>query len=176
MVKYGSKGEIYNMNNETKECRYCKVTINKKATVCPDCKRGQYEYIRYIIGLIVLIVCGCFIYFNLNKIFVKKEPLINNCNSLSKMSIVQLYEKNQENEMYAKENYVGKAFIFEGTVHDVNLKNEVRIEEDYISADVTFQKSDGLSNLKVGDKITFCAVVDEYFWGTADLYDAIMIK
>lgn len=45
-----------NNNTETKLCRHCRSEIDKKAKVCPNCKKSQKRGKGCIIGLIILAV------------------------------------------------------------------------------------------------------------------------
>lgn len=66
MAHRQSQNYVYKDNPDPKyckKCRYCKQLIDKKATVCPFCKRNQPLIPPLVCILILLMIGGLFVYF-----------------------------------------------------------------------------------------------------------------
>ena len=57
-----------------KKCKYCQTEIDKKAKVCPNCKKKQSHLVRWIVlGVLAIIIIGAIIGGGGNKEDFQKE-------------------------------------------------------------------------------------------------------
>lgn len=66
--KCGNKNKTENTvntssdNTPKKKCKHCKEKIDKKATTCPYCGKGQHEFARTLLLAILIIIIGAVCY------------------------------------------------------------------------------------------------------------------
>lgn len=184
------------------KCKECGKEFSDKAEACPQCGNPNDGYsiptkkvatntfkntftktiteiIATILGVAILII----IIFYVGKSIIpdfdfsgNKENILKNCEGLEKMTVAELYDKNLENELYAKEHYVGNAYIFIAKVETVDKKYVTLLDdENYVG--VYFQDMSKFVEAKKGDVIKFCARVDDYGWlGGVNLKEGIIIE
>ena len=91
-----------------KKCRYCQSEIDKKAKICPNCRKKQISPVRKIIGAILIVVGICLI--------------ISQCANIGE-SVKEL--ENSKFELTGDRGYsdeYGVAYYIEGTVKNKTSK------------------------------------------------------
>ena len=146
-----------------KKCNWCKSDVEDDAKVCPNCgkyiwkekEKKRIKALRIIVGILFAILILIVIII-LNPSSKAKEI----CQNAEMVTLEEIYDLHATNVPQAKEKYEGKYFIIKGKLTKV-LDNYAKIESNYITADVYFNKEDLEKVIKMNknDSITFCGKV-----------------
>lgn len=129
-----------NQNNQatigaTKQCKYCKMEIPKKAKVCPNCRKKQGSKLKWVIIIIVIIAVIA------AASGTEDEPKVKKVNSNNNEGKTVNSESETETQ---QEN----AFFIGDTVETKDLRITFISAEDYVSNNEFIQPKDGYKYVK----------------------------
>lgn len=159
--------DLYSIRNEAAEKYNELVPINKAIKIKKQpVIRWDGPIGKIIIFITVFIIIFLFISSALT--VADEQPTsydyVQDCSGLQKVKLADIYHDYEKNEQEAKNKYLEKAFIFEGTIYDIEIdssKPYVRIEDEEISPWLFINTSqvEKLKKYNKGDKIKVCGMV-----------------
>jgi len=106
-----------------KTCKYCQSEIDKKAKICPTCKKKQSHIGRWI-GIVAFILIIVLLFQSCAKTVDEIDKGLNDITDTSKLSIVQGTEKGYADEM-------NMFYYIEGTVKNDSDKKYSYVQVTY---------------------------------------------
>ena len=163
---------LYNIRNRTAN-EYNKlvpeklhIRIKKQPIVRFDSKIGKFIM---VIVLTVMFVCA-FLWaypqikkYSNNSNEIPLYDYVQNCDGLETVRLIDIYEAYENDSTAAKEMYLDKPFIFEGTIYHISTGHNpyIQIDSEYISPYIYVNNGevDKLNDYSSGDNIRVCGIV-----------------
>ena len=111
-----------------KKCKYCQTEIDKKAKVCPNCKKKQSHLVRWIIlGVLAVIIIGAIVGGGDNKEDFQKEYKQNDVVTYKdvKYSITKVEKTKGSYNALSFQMVNGDGV--EASVYDVTAENDIQL-------------------------------------------------
>ena len=141
-----------------KKCKYCKTEIDKKAIICPNCKKKQNNPIKIIVAIFIIIVGFCIIAVNL-----ENEENVD-FDTYTLLNPQELHNDYISNEISAEDKYYGNYYYFTGKIYkvekflnDTYLEIQYRYDKDtskIIELDAYFENENDIKSVNAGDEVT----------------------
>lgn len=141
-----------------KKCKYCQSEIDKKAKICPHCRKKQNNLIQIFISILAI-----FIVFLIIIIIFSNDETIN-FDDYALLNPQEFHNDYIDNEISAADKYEDNYYYFTGKVYKVEefwsdnyLKIQYKYDKDnskLIELDAYFNNVDDLKSVKKDDVVT----------------------